>query len=144
MITATVFILYCMQLAYFLSMQILEYKAGIWESCKEIYRMTTGKIFFLCKILLLQILIAACVLTILYFGLGTVIAVIMPIISWFFEILQLQMAPMLVYMLYNFFYLWSYLLLYVWVCLVTAHVYRQLVCPPIDNASCASCTSCEK
>lgn len=144
MLVMSWFILYFMQKAYFLSMHILEYKVGIWQSCKEVHCMLIGKFLFLSKILFLQIFTGICVLTMLYLCLGTVIGLIMPIIVWIFTVLQLSIEPVFIYMMYNFFYLWAYILLYAWVCLVAAHVYRQLVCPPADNVACSSCQSCEK
>lgn len=137
-------VLYFKQIIYFLGMHILEYKKDIWLSCKEIYQMISGKFLFLSKILLIQILIVACALIALYISLETFVSVIVPFILWFFDLFQLSIISPFVYMLYNFFYVWAYLLLYVWICLVIAHVYRQLACPPVGNMSCPSCTSCEK
>ncbi|MDP3788148.1 MAG: hypothetical protein Q8Q60_02375 [Candidatus Chromulinivorax sp.] len=144
MLCMSFLIVYYIQVTYLLSMHILEYKKGIWESCKEVFAMISGKVLFLSEILLLQCFIAACVCVMLYFCLGAVITIIMPIILWFFDTLQLTVQPLLMQMMFNFFYAWSYILLYAWMCLVLAHVYRQLVCPPVDNISCPSCTSCEK
>ncbi len=138
------FIVYYLQITYLLRMHILEYKKGIWQSCKDVTAMISGKMLFLSKILLLQSLFAIFVFAMLYFCFGMVIKVIMPIILWFFNVLQLEVQPILMQMMFNFFYAWSYILLYAWTCLVLAHVYRQLVCPPVDNVSCPSCTSCEK
>ncbi len=143
MLCMSFLVLYYMQITYLLSMHILEYQKGILQSCKDICAMISGKVLFLCKILLLQCLIASSVLALLYFCFGTVIKIIMPMIVWFFDVLQLEVQPILIQMLCNFFYAWAYILLYAWMCLVLAHVYRQLICPPIDNASCPSCTSCE-
>ena len=144
MLIMSCLVLYFMQLTYLLSMHILEYKKTIWQSCKELRQMISHKIAFLSKILLLQALIASCVVAVLYLCLGAVITIIMPMILWFFVTMQLHVEPIFILLVQNFFYLWLYVLLYAWMCLVTAHVYRQLVCPPVENASCSSCQSCPK
>ena len=144
MLIMSFFVLYCMQLTYFLSMHILEYKKGMWQSYKDLVRMVHRKVLFLCKILFLQLCTIGCVLAFLYLCLGPVIIVIMPMILWFFSALHLVVEPIFIVMMFNFFYVWAYVLLYAWICLVLAHVYRQLMCPPVENASCLSCTSCEK
>ena len=84
------------------------------------------------------------VLACLYAGLGAVIKFLMRFILWFLNIFSLSAGPLFIAMMYNFFYVWAYVLLYAWVCLVLAHVYRQLICPPVENASCESCSSYEK
>ena len=136
-------VIYFIQQSYFLGMHILEYKKGIMQSCKDLFAMVAGKTVFLCKVLLLQVVMAITAILLLYFSLGRVIKLLLPMILWFFERLQLHVEPIFIAMMYNFFYAWSYLLLYGWICLITAHVYRQLVCPPVDNATCSSCQSCE-
>jgi len=136
-------VIYFMQQSYFLGMHILEYKKGIVQSCKDLFAMVAGKTLFLCKILLLEVTITVTAIVLLYFSLGRVIKLLLPMILWFFERLQLHVEPVFIAMMYNFFYTWAYLLLYAWICIVTAHVYRQLVCPPVDNATCSSCQSCE-
>ena len=144
MILLGLFGAYIVQLTYFYSMHVLEYKKGIWQSYKDLVAMIHGKTWFLMKILLLQLSLVLAATIVLYVSLGHVIKVIMPMLLWFFERLQLRIEPIFVAMMHNFFYAWAYLLLYAWVCLVTAHAYRQLICPPIGNPTCASCQSCEK
>ncbi len=136
-------ILYFMQLTYFLSMHILEYKQNIWQSCKEVYQMISDKFLFLSKILFLQILISISVLSFFYIGLSRVVTFFAGVIAWPFNLFAIDLSLIFIYMVHNFFYAWAYLLLYAWVCLVWAHVYRQLNCPPTENPSCASCKSCE-
>ncbi len=133
------FVLYFMQQIYFLGMHLLEYKKGIIQSSKDVCVMVAGKTLFLCKVLVLQVSITTAAVIVLYFALGRVIKIILPMILWFFKILQLRVESIFIAMMYNFFYAWAYLLLYGWICLVTAHVYRQLICPPVENASCSSC-----
>jgi hypothetical protein len=142
MLATTFFILYCMQMGYFFSMHILEYKKGIWQSCKDIHRMIVGRFIFLWKILLVQIAIAIIVYTFIFMFFGFVIKILMPYILWFFTLSLLPIDIIFVVMMYNFFYIWAYTLLYTWICLVAAHVYRQLICPPTDTISCQSCNSC--
>jgi len=137
------FVLYFMQQICFFGMHILEYKKGIVQSSKDLSAMVAGKTLFLCKVLLLQLFIATTAAILLYFSLGRVIKILLPMILWFFELLHVRVEPLFIAMMYNFFYMWAYLLLYGWICLVTAHVYRQLICPPVENASCASCKSCD-
>ncbi|MBV8660802.1 MAG: hypothetical protein JO129_01490 [Candidatus Dependentiae bacterium] len=143
-LATTFIIIYFKQMIYFLAMHVLEYKKDILLSCKEIYQMVSGKFLFLSKILLVQMLIVACALIALYVSLETFVSVIVPFILWFFDLFQLSVVATFVYMLYNFFYVWAYLLLYVWICLVIAHVYRQLACPPVGTMSCPTCKSCDK
>ncbi|MBP6870137.1 hypothetical protein KBC04_04595 [Candidatus Babeliales bacterium] len=140
----TCLFLYIMQLLYIFVMHVLEYQKGLWISVQEFYSMQKGKVLFLAKMLCLQILIAVPALIFIYYSFGTIIQIVTKFIFWFFELFQINLNLTFVFMLNNFFYIWVYILLYAWVCLVTAHVYRQLVCPPIQNVSCSSCTSCEK
>lgn len=137
-------VLYCMQISYFLRMHILEYKKGIWQSSKEVGQMITGKLLFLCKILLFQVLMGSSIFVFLYLFFGVFIKILMPIVLWFFNVCSLPIEPLFILMMYNFFYVWAYILLYAWICLIIAHVYRQLICPPVDTISCPSCQSCEK
>lgn len=137
--------LYGMQMNYLLSMHILEYKKNLWESCKEFYAMIQGKLFFLSKILVWQLCGVIIAITALYLFFGIAITFItIPLITWMINVLQLAIEPVFITMLHNFFYLWAYALFYAWICLVIAHVYRQLICPPLDTIACPSCTSCEK
>jgi len=137
-------IFYIIQIQYMAMMHILEYKKSIWESYQELFSMISGKLKFLGKMLCIQTFIVTCVLAFLYYCLGFVIAAIMPIIIWMFDMLHVSLEPIIIYMMYNFFYLWAYLLLYSSVCLVRAHMYRYLVCPPVENVTCQSCNSCSK
>lgn len=135
---------YIFQLLYIFVLHLLEYKKTIFESVKEFDAMIVGKKFFLMKILILQILVTVTSLVVFYLFLGAIIKIIMPFFIWIFGLFSISVAPIFICMVYNFFYLWAYLLLFAWISLVTAHLYRQLVCPPIENIACSSCTSCEK
>lgn len=133
-------ILYLLQIFHFLVMHIIEYKKGIVESYKDIYDMIAHKFVFLSKILLLQIGSALLILTAIYFGLNVVISVILPFMLWIFNFLSLAIPILFIVILSNFFYVWIYILLYAWLCLVLAHTYRQLICPPTQTPSCSGCS----
>lgn len=134
---------YLIQWIYLLSMHLIEYKKGIWQSCKDMWAIMHGKIYFLSKIVLLQILISVAIGAAIYFGLSLAINVILPMIMWFFKMVDVVPASAFITIVSKFFYIWAYILLYSWLCLVLAHVYRQLICPPVDNPSCLSCSSCK-
>lgn len=134
---------YLLQLLYIFVMHLLEYKKNIIISGKEFYEMIQGKKIFLIKILVLQLVITVISLTFFYFFLGFIIKIIMPFFTLIFKLLSISVAPAFIFMMSNFFYTWAYLLLFSWISLFTAHIYRQLVCPPIDNLACLSCTSCK-
>jgi hypothetical protein len=136
-------ILYCSQILYLISMHQLEYKKGYVQSCKEVFQMAHDHAL-LSIVLLLQLCIAIPAVASIYFLLDPVIKVFMRCILWPSTIVQISIPPVLILMLSNFFYVWAYLLLYAWICLVWAHLYRQLVCPPANNPSCLSCSSCSK
>lgn len=134
--------LYCMQLNYIGTMHLLEYKKGILQSYKELCAMTAGKMMLLIKFLAMQLLIIAVAVILLYSCFGYAINFLAMLITWPFHVLSLYIHPVIIPILCNFLYVWAYMLLYGWICLAVAHLYRQLVCPPTDIISCQSCQSC--
>jgi hypothetical protein len=136
-------ILYCSQILYVISMHQLEYKKGYVQSCKEVFQMAHDNML-LCKILGLQIFAGTISIAGIYFLLDSVMGVFIRCMVWPLNMLQIITTPTLILFLSNFFYAWAYLMVYAWICLVWAHLYRQLVCPPVDNPSCLSCKSCPK
>jgi hypothetical protein len=137
-------ILYLVYLISFLGMHVLEYKLGLVQSFQDVIKMIWARSYFVFKTFVVQILLAGSFLAIFYFCFEIVMKFFIEVALWPFNVLQLSISPVFVLMISNFFYLWVYILLYAWICLVTAHVYRQLVCPPVDTSSCSSCKSCEK
>lgn len=140
------FIFYFLYVISFVGMHVLEYKSGLIESFRDVFNMMRTKILFVGKTYLLQFLISTAALLFFYVALKGVVGFCTGGVTWIFYISNIDIStnqPFL-HIIYNFFYLWLYLLLYTWICLLTAHVYRQLVCPPVDNAPCLSCKSCEK
>ena len=127
-----------------MQLHMLEYKKNLFVSLQDLYGMIKNKQILLFKILVLQICAGGLSIAGIYFLLNPVIKVFLRFMLWPCKILQLSVPSIIVIMLSNFFYVWAYLMVYAWIYLVLAHVYRQLVCPPVDNASCPSCTSCEK
>lgn len=136
------FVLYGMLLVYILAMHSIEYKKSIAVSIYEFLNMIHHKLLFLLKIMVIQFSIILGALFVLYFCFGKIATLLVDVLLWFTQLFHLPFNYIFVSMLYNFFYLWAYILLYSWICLVIAHVYRQLVCPPVENISCSSCDDC--
>lgn len=137
--------LYFIQYYYFLSMHLVEYREGILESVTKIAHLMRHRLFFLFASIILQICIAAAWMTFVYLTFWPLTRYFVNTILWFFAILGLHAHENVTHMIYNFFYLWDYIYLYAWICLVMAHIYRQLICPPSDSPSCSSCTtSCKE
>lgn len=127
-----------------LLMHIVEYKKGFWQSYQDISALVSGNLFFIFKIILLQAMMTMSTLAAFYYLSEPVINFFVKVITWFLQLLDLSVGATFLIMISNFFCVWAYILLYAWITLVTAHLYRYLICPPVDNPSCLSCTGCNK
>lgn len=134
----------CVYIALFIGLHALEYKFSVVKSLKDVFHMIQTKFLFLGKTFLIQCLMAGSILFIFSLFSKIIINFFTRVLVWPFNLLGVFVPSVFTIMIANFFYAWAYILLCVWVCLVTAHVYRQLICPPVENASCLSCDSCEK
>ncbi len=138
-----IYVIYVFQFLYMWRMHILEYQKGFWQSQKEIFQIAyNNRLLF--KILLLQICAGGVSIAGIYFLLDPVIKVFLRFVFWPSTLMGFVTSPFLRLLASNFIYAWSYVLVYAWICLVLAHLYRQLVCPPVDNPNCLSCSSCPK
>ena len=132
------------QILSLMQLHMLEYKKGLFISLQDLYGMMKDKQILLSKILGLQICAGSLSIAGIYFLFDPVITVFLRFMLWPCKILDIAASSVFIIFLSNFFYAWAHLMVYAWVCLVWAHLYRQLVCPPVDNPSCLSCSSCPK
>ena len=132
-----------LQTCYLVGLHILEYKKRLLESIKDVVSMMKHQQLLLAQIVLLQVLVTGIATAAIYFLLQPAVIFLVKFIFWPFSLLHIAIAPVFFMIMSNFFYCWTYMMLYAWICLVTAHLYRQLACPPSNNTSCSSCTSCE-
>lgn len=132
---------YIAQIIYLWTMHIIEYKKGFWDSQKEIFQLAYDNRLLL-KILILQLITSLTGFLIIFYAAQPIVDFGAHLILWLFFMINVPISDFITTVIHNFFYTWMYLLLFAWICLVWAHVYRQLICPPIDNPSCSSCLNC--
>lgn len=120
---------YCVVCYNLLVMHILEYKKSLLVSVQDIFKLVTHNHTKLLKLLFLQ------------FSRLTIIAILLMIIEAFLSlIIPIGLTNILIHYLYIF----SSLFIYIWMNLIWAHFYRQMICPPVENPTCQSCNSCSK
>lgn len=135
--------LYAMQYMYIVSMHLLEYKKSLYDSVAQVYQVTKHAFALLGYMLLLQIICLVMVIWLCNVFFSLVFLMFMPSIVFLFEVVSTDLVLDFFYSFQSFCYVWMYLLMYTWLSLVTAHVYRQLICPPVENLSCSSCSDCK-
>jgi|GEM_PF-2928915 len=138
------FMLCIVYITLLIGLHALEYKFTAIKSLKDVFHMIQTKFVFLGKTFVIQCLITGSILFVFSFISKIIISFFTRVLVWPFTLLGVFVPAVFTIMIANFFYVWAYLLLCAWICLATAHVYRQLICPPVENASCPSCDSCEK
>lgn len=120
---------YCVVCYNLLVMHILEYKKSLLVSVQDIFKLVTHNHTKLLKLLFLQ------------FSRLTIIAILLMILeACLFLIIPAALTNILIHCLYIF----SSIFIYIWMNLIWAHFYRQMICPPVDNPTCQSCNSCSK
>ncbi len=112
----------------FVGLDILEYKSSIIQAFKNSYIITRHRHALLLPIVCLQL----GSLFIMKFMIGFIISYL-PIMIYDFAYIEVALDS-IVFVAEGF--------VVVWMSLLSAHTYRQLVCPPSENKSCSSCTSC--
>jgi hypothetical protein len=120
-------LLYFFVCYHLLVMHILEYKKSLLTSVQDILQLMMHHNKKLLKILFLQCLRL------------TIIAILLMIIE---ALLLLIMPVSMTNILIHFLYIFSSIFIYIWMNLIWAHFYRQMICPPVDNPTCQSCNSC--
>jgi len=133
---------YLLQGICFLSMHSIEYKECLLTSSKVIIPMIWDNLYLLCHIMVLEICIIIGFSMLLWYLFTSIMQIVLPFFLWIFTIFALPIGPLFIMMLSTFFYIWSWMMLYGWMMIFIAHVYRQLICPPVENAACSSCSSC--
>jgi hypothetical protein len=112
----------------FAALDTLEYKSSIVQSFKNSVIITRHRFVMLLPIVFLQLGSLFCV----KFAISFVISYL-PTIVYDFAYAELVIDSF-VFVLEGFMLVWGSLL--------AAHTYRQLICPPSENQSCSSCTTC--
>ncbi len=152
-IFGSIIIFYWSQLWYLQIMHAMEYKKEYWQTYADMllvarhHAKVLGKIFFGQMIVFVGAVIG------IHKSWTVAARVLTRIMIWPLQMV-LQNLPnfgfksSLLYncqiLLMNFWYALAYFLLASWIFLVWAHLYRRLICPPVDNPSCESCNSCSK
>ncbi len=140
------FFLFCVgmiQLLYLVIMEIMEYQEGMAKALQKVWQMVCRDYSLIVLVTFCQLVIAQASRLFLLLMFQGVVAFLMRIIAWVFKLFLLTIDPIFIHLMSTYFYAWAYLLVYSFVCLVTAHLYRYLACPPIENNGCLSCTDCD-
>ena len=132
----------CM-VVYLACLHVIEYRHTLYVSLQEFFSMIAGRSWLLMHIFVRATLVMYGSYVIIAFGLHAVIEHFFGIFLWVFEHLYIPVSIPFILFLYNFGYLWAYCFVYAWCSLLFAHLYRHLVCPPVENVGCTSCTSCK-
>lgn len=150
-ILGLILIFYWSQLWYLQIMHAMEYKKEYWQTYTDFLPIARHQARVLILVALLQVSTLLTGVIAIHQVWAAPAQALTRIMIWPLQML-LQIQPnfscksLLLSsgqtLLINFWHTIPYFLLAAWIFLVWAHLYRSLICPPVDNPSCASCTSC--